>query len=93
MIQGIVGDPSNNLSEFERQFAINVGGVAVAVRRAIKYLGQGGRIITIGSVVVNHSPFSGISEYSATKATVAGYTSSTKIIGQEQSCPTILISR
>lgn len=74
MIQGIVGDPSNNLSEFERQFAINVAGAAVAVRRAVKYLGQGGRIITIGSVVGDHSPFSGISEYSATKAAVAGYT-------------------
>ncbi|KAF0222251.1 MAG: short-chain dehydrogenase/reductase SDR [bacterium] len=44
---GVVGDPSNNLSEFERQFAINVGGVVAAVRTAVKYLGQGGRIISV----------------------------------------------
>jgi 3-oxoacyl-[acyl-carrier protein] reductase len=73
-ILGVVGDPSNNLSEFERQFAINVGGVVAAVRTAVKYLGEGGRIITIGSVAGEQTPLPGMSEYSATKAAIAGYT-------------------
>ena len=62
------------LAEFERQFAINVGGVAAAVRAAAPYLGEGGRIISIGSVVGDTSPFPGIADYSATKAAVAAYT-------------------
>jgi len=73
-VTGLVGDPSNNLSEIERQFAINVGGVVTAVRTAVKYLGEGGRIISIGSVLGDHSPFPGMSDYSATKAAIAGYT-------------------
>jgi 3-oxoacyl-[acyl-carrier protein] reductase len=33
----------------DRQFAIDVGGVAAAVREAAKVMGEGGRIISIGS--------------------------------------------
>ena len=35
---------------------------------------KGGRIISIGSVVGDRSPFSGIGDYSATKGAVAAYT-------------------
>ncbi|MBI4850191.1 MAG: SDR family oxidoreductase [Acidobacteria bacterium] len=71
---GSVGDPANDLAAFERQFAINVGGVVAAVQTAVKYLGEGGRIISIGSVLGDRTPFLGMSEYSATKAAIAGYT-------------------
>jgi 3-oxoacyl-[acyl-carrier protein] reductase len=37
-------------------------------------MGDGGRIITIGSVAGEASPWSGFADYSATKAAVAGYT-------------------
>lgn len=73
-VSGLVGDSSNNLEAFQRQFAINVGGVVTAVRSAVKYLGEGGRIISIGSVLGDRTPFQGMSEYSATKAAIAGYT-------------------
>ncbi len=57
-----------------RQFAINVGGVAAAVQAAAPLLGTGGRIISIGSALGSRVPFPGITGYSASKATVAGYT-------------------
>ena len=41
---------TNNLDELERLFAVNVGGVAAAVRTAAPLMASGGRIISIGSV-------------------------------------------
>jgi 3-oxoacyl-[acyl-carrier protein] reductase len=73
-VTGQVHDRANNLAEFDRQFAINVGGVAAAVRAAAPLMGEGGRIISIGSVVGDTSPFPGIADYSATKGAVAAYT-------------------
>jgi 3-oxoacyl-[acyl-carrier protein] reductase len=71
---GQVNDRANNLGELERLFAINVGGVAAAVRTAAPLMHDGGRIISIGSVVGDSSPFPGIADYSATKAAILGYT-------------------
>jgi len=48
--------------------------VAAAVRAAIPFLGEGGRIITIGSVAGDTTPWAGAADYSATKAAVAAYT-------------------
>jgi 3-oxoacyl-[acyl-carrier protein] reductase len=74
LVFGQVHDRANNLAELERQFAINVGGVAAAVRAAAPVMGDGGRIISIGSIVGETSPFPGIADYSATKGAVAAYT-------------------
>ena len=71
---GQVHDRANNLSELDRLFAVNVGGVASAVRAVAPLMSEGGRIISIGSVVGERSPFPGIGDYSATKAAVLGYT-------------------
>jgi 3-oxoacyl-[acyl-carrier protein] reductase len=71
---GQIHDRANNLAELERQFAINVGGVAAAVRAAAPVMGDGGRIISIGSVVGDTAPFPGVSDYAATKGAVAAYT-------------------
>src|SRR5207302_9454188 len=73
-VTGEVGDSSTDVGKFDRQFAVNVGGVAAAVRAAATVMGEGGRIISIGSAVGTHVPFPGISDYAATKAAVAGYT-------------------
>jgi 3-oxoacyl-[acyl-carrier protein] reductase len=73
-VTGQVHDRANNLAELDRLFAVNVGGVAAAVRAAAPLMGDGGRIISIGSVVGESSPFPGISDYSATKAAILGYT-------------------
>lgn len=67
-------DRVNNLSDLERQFAINVGGVAAAVRAAVPVISDGGRISSIGSIAGEVSPFPGIADYSATKGAIAAYT-------------------
>lgn len=73
-VTGAVGDLEANLSELQRQFAVNVGGVVAAVRAAAQVMSEGGRIISVGSVLGARVPFSGIADYSATKAAVAIYT-------------------
>jgi 3-oxoacyl-[acyl-carrier protein] reductase len=75
LLVGQVDDPDVDLQEVaDRQFAINVGGVAAATREAVKVLSDGGRIISISSVVGTAWTFAGSGDYSATKAAVAGYT-------------------
>lgn len=73
LVAGTVGDPASNTIALERQFAINVMGVVAAVRAAAPVMGEGGRIITIGSVLGEQVPFAGIADYSATKGAVANY--------------------
>jgi 3-oxoacyl-[acyl-carrier protein] reductase len=73
-VTGAVNDPNTDRNALARGFAINVGGVAAAVHAAVPHMGEGGRIISIGSVVGESSPFAGIADYSATKAALIGYT-------------------
>jgi 3-oxoacyl-[acyl-carrier protein] reductase len=73
-VQGALGDPSADPAALDREQAINVGGVAAAVRAAVKHLPDGGRIITIGSVLASRVAFPGLAGYSASKAAVVGYT-------------------
>lgn len=63
-----------NLPALERQFAVNVRGVAALVRAAAPVLGTGGRVISIGSGLASHVPGPGMADYAATKAAVAAYT-------------------
>jgi 3-oxoacyl-[acyl-carrier protein] reductase len=71
---GAVNDDAADRAALERLFAVNVGGVSAAVRAAVNYMREGGRIITIGSVAGEMSPVPGFADYSATKAAVAAYT-------------------
>jgi 3-oxoacyl-[acyl-carrier protein] reductase len=71
---GQVHDRANNLAKLDHLFAVNVGGVAAAVRTAAPLMEGGGRIISIGSVVGDSTPWPGASDYSATKGAVAAYT-------------------
>lgn len=59
---------------YDKQYAVNVKGVVAAVNAAVKFLPHGGRIISIGSVLGQRVGFPGVTEYSATKFAVAGYT-------------------
>jgi 3-oxoacyl-[acyl-carrier protein] reductase len=68
------GGVKENVSAVERLFGVNVTGVAAAVRAAEPYLGKGGRIINIGSILGERSLFAGVSDYSATKGAVSAYT-------------------
>jgi len=62
------------LEDFDRTVAVNVRGVFVAAQEAARHMGQGGRIITIGSVNADRMPFTGGSVYAMSKAAVAGLT-------------------
>ncbi len=68
-----VGDYASNSAKLDRQFAVNVGGVVAAVRAAANVMGEGGRIITLGSVIASRVGFQGLADYAGTKAAVAGY--------------------
>jgi len=63
-----------SLDDFDRMVAVNVRGVFVAAQEAARHMGDGGRIITIGSVNADRMPFIGGSVYAMTKAAVAGLT-------------------
>ena len=71
---GTVDDPTADAVALARQDAINVHGVIAAIRAASKLMGEGGRIITIGSMLADHVAFPGLADYVATKAAVVGYT-------------------
>jgi 3-oxoacyl-[acyl-carrier protein] reductase len=62
------------LEEFERLFAINVRGMFVAIQRAVPHLGEGGRVINIGSINSERVPGPGLAVYSMTKSAVVGLT-------------------
>ena len=63
-----------DLDDFDRMMAVNVRGVFVATQEAARHMGEGGRIITIGSVNADRMPFEGGGVYAMTKAAVAGLT-------------------
>ena len=48
-----------SLDDFDRMVAVNVRGVFVATQEAARHMGEGGRIITIGSVNADRMPFAG----------------------------------
>ena len=63
-----------SLEDFDRLVAVNIRGVFVAAQAASRHMGEGGRIINIGSVNADRIPFTGGSVYAMTKAAVAGLT-------------------
>ncbi len=70
---GAVDNPTRNVAEFDRQFAVNVGGMVNAIRGASRVMGEGGRIISVSSCVATHTGFPGLADYTATKAAIVGY--------------------
>lgn len=61
-------------ADFEQSLAINVRGVFYATREAVRHMGQGGRIIMLGSINSDLMPFAGGSVYALTKGAVASFT-------------------
>jgi 3-oxoacyl-[acyl-carrier protein] reductase len=66
--------PDDNSAQFDRMYAINLFGVIAGIRAAAKVMGEGGRIITIGSGIATRAGFPGVSDLAATKAGVVGFT-------------------
>jgi 3-oxoacyl-[acyl-carrier protein] reductase len=71
---GAVDDPKLDTAALARQDAINVHGVIAAIRTASQLMGDGGRIVTVGSMLADHVAFPGLADYTATKAAIVGYT-------------------
>lgn len=59
---------------FDCTFAINVRAPFVAAKKAASLMGEGGRIIMIGSIVADRMPGAGGTLYAASKAALAGMT-------------------
>jgi 3-oxoacyl-[acyl-carrier protein] reductase len=70
---GKVDDPAADIAALDRQLAINYNAVVVAIRVAAQLMSEGGRIISIGSVLASRAGFPGIADYAATKAAIVGY--------------------
>ena len=62
------------LEDFDRTVAINVRSVFVATQEAQRHMGDGGRIITIGSTNADRMPFQGGAAYAMSKAAIVGLT-------------------
>lgn len=73
-VGGGVDDPAADAAALARQDNINVHGVIAAIRTASKLMGEGGRIVTVGSMLADRASFPGLADYTATKAAIVGYT-------------------
>lgn len=68
--QGAIG--TYDADTLERAFAVNVLGPIHASQKALALMGEGGRIVFIGSAFAERAPFPGISLYASTKAALVG---------------------
>ena len=59
---------------FDRTFALNVRAPFLAAKRAAAVMREGGRIITVGSIVADRMPGAGGTLYGASKAALGGMT-------------------
>lgn len=72
-VMGSIDDANSDATALERQNAVNVDGVVTAIRAASRLMGDGGRIVTIGSGIATRASFPGMADYAATKAAIVGY--------------------
>jgi len=72
---GFVGPLSDTaLEDVDRVLAVNVRGVLAVTKAAAGHLGEGGRVITIGSCVTDRVPGPGMVLYATSKAAMTGLT-------------------
>lgn len=62
------------LDDFDRTVAVNVRAAFAASKAAAAHMGEGGRIVSIGSNLAEHVPGPGISLYALSKAALIGLT-------------------
>jgi 3-oxoacyl-[acyl-carrier protein] reductase len=62
------------LEDFDQTLAINVRSVFIATQEAAKQMGDGGRVINIGSTNAERMPFGGGGPYAMSKAALVGLT-------------------
>ena len=69
---GMIADV--DLDEYQRVMDVNVRAPVLFAKAAIPHLGEGGRIITIGSGLGERVPFPGITTYAMSKAALTSFT-------------------
>ncbi|WP_047302871.1 3-oxoacyl-ACP reductase family protein [Pseudomonas fluorescens] len=62
------------LEDFDQTLAINIRSVFIATQEAARHMGEGGRIINIGSTNAERMPFAGGGPYAMSKAALVGLT-------------------
>lgn len=62
------------MAEIDAMLTINVRSSIVAIRESLAHMGNGGRIINIGSINADRTPFPGLSVYAMTKGALASLT-------------------
>ncbi|MEU7588213.1 3-oxoacyl-ACP reductase family protein [Micromonospora sp. NPDC049230] len=62
------------LEEIDRTLAVHVRGVYVATQAAVRHMGTGGRVISIGSCFAERVPYAGVSLYAMSKSALIGMT-------------------
>ncbi|SHE93901.1 SDR family NAD(P)-dependent oxidoreductase [Streptoalloteichus hindustanus] len=62
------------VEQADQSYAVNIRSVFVASQAAAAHMGQGGRIISIGSALSRHVPFPGASLYTMSKSALVGLT-------------------
>lgn len=65
---------SMSLADIDAVIGVNIRGVVIATQAALAHLGQGGRIINIGSCLANRVAFEGIAVYSMSKSALNSFT-------------------
>ncbi|WP_394821346.1 SDR family NAD(P)-dependent oxidoreductase [Pendulispora albinea] len=65
--------PDGDVAALDRLWAVNALGVVATIRAAVKVLGKGGRIITIGSGVARRAGYPGVADYAGTKGAIVAY--------------------
>ena len=73
-VGGRIDDLSADVAAIQHMLSVNLHGVVATVRAAAPIMENGGRIVSIGSVVASHIAFSGFADYTAAKAAIAAYT-------------------
>jgi len=74
---GIAGETlfaDQSLAEIDALLNVNIRGVMLTTQAALPHLGEGGRIISISSVLAHRVPFGGVTVYSATKSALEAFT-------------------
>ncbi|TGE01081.1 SDR family oxidoreductase [Methylobacterium nonmethylotrophicum] len=61
------------LADIDALLAVNVRAVVLASQAAISHLGEGGRIISIGSCLAERVPYPGVTVYSMTKSALLAF--------------------
>jgi len=63
-----------SLADMDRMWAVNVRAPIIASQAALKHMGDGGRIINIGSCLAERVPGPGLTLYAMSKAAIVGVT-------------------